>query len=117
VTPPEPVVVVATPPPVAVVASKSAVRVDVDPHAELAQLTRSRQLVATDPTAALAGVAEGDKTFARGQLQQERAIVAIDALDKLGRHGEAQSRAHAFLAAHGDSAYAAHVRSIAEREK
>jgi type IV secretory pathway VirB10-like protein len=79
---------------------------------EVAQLQRVRELLKTDPQAALRGASEGDKLYARGQLHPEREVIAIDALNRLGRRSEAQARSKAFLTAYPDNPYAEHIRSL-----
>lgn len=86
-------------------------------RAELAQLARIRSLVSTDPSAALAGAREGDHTFSRGLLHQEREVVAIDALVALGRSAEAASRARSFLRVYPNGPYSEHVRGIAGADR
>lgn len=59
-------------------------------------LRAARQAVSTDPARALALVQEHAQKFPHGMLCQEREAIAIDALARLGRTGEAQERATAF---------------------
>jgi hypothetical protein len=83
-------------------------------QAELAQLARIRELGKTDPASALSGATDGDRQFPKGLMHQEREVVAIDALSKLGRRGEARSRARSFLTTYPQSTYAEHVRGVSD---
>lgn len=65
-------------------------------HAELALLARAQGALAGAPAAALALADEHEEKFARGALVQEREVVAIDALLRLGRRTEAVGRALRF---------------------
>lgn len=69
---------------------------EVDPAAELALLRRMQDDLRTDPAAALETAREHERRFGPGTLAQEREVVAIDALDRLGRDAEARARAEAF---------------------
>jgi hypothetical protein len=67
------------------------------PADELAILARAQAALTNSPKAALALVAEHERTFAgSGLLAQEREVIAIDALLRLGRTTEAESRARRF---------------------
>jgi hypothetical protein len=63
---------------------------------EAALLERAQAALARDPAAALALTREHQRRFARGALGQEREVIAIEALKRLGRHEAASSRAAAF---------------------
>jgi hypothetical protein len=82
-------------------------------HQEVEHLARVRSLVASNPAEALAMAEEGHRRFRGGVLRQEREALAIDALGRLGRRGEAQVRARAFLAAYPRSPLAEHFESVA----
>lgn len=69
---------------------------EVDPAAELALLRRSQDTLRTDPAGALALTAEHERRFGLGTLGQEREVVAIDALHRLGRDDAARARAASF---------------------
>ena len=62
-----------------------------------------------DPAGALGLAAEHAKKFPSGMLTQEREVIAIDALVRLGRRAEAVQRANAFRKAFPKSA---HLRRI-----
>ncbi|MCB9593246.1 MAG: hypothetical protein H6719_10990 [Sandaracinaceae bacterium] len=69
---------------------------ETDPAAELALIRRSQDALRSDPGAALALTREHERRFGPGTLAQEREVVAIDALHRLGRDPEARTRAAAF---------------------
>jgi TolA-binding protein len=55
---------------------------------------------------------EHAKTYPRGVLGQEREVIAVEALQRLGRYGEARSRGDAFLRVFPKSSHARRVRAI-----
>jgi hypothetical protein len=63
---------------------------------ELALLARAQAALASDPATALSLVNDHQARFTRGALAQEREVVAIDALLRLGRRSEALGRAVRF---------------------
>jgi hypothetical protein len=63
---------------------------------ELALLARAQAALATNPGAALELVATHARAFRGGTLAQEREVIAIDALSRLGRKAEATARARRF---------------------
>ncbi len=63
---------------------------------ELALLDHARTVLRTDPNAALRDVDRHARDFADGQLVAEREVIAVDALQRLGRTSEARSRGKAF---------------------
>jgi len=63
---------------------------------ELALLARAQAALATDPGTALSLAATHAQTFPGGALAQEREVIAIDALLRLGRKTEGTARAKAF---------------------
>jgi hypothetical protein len=75
-------------------------------------LARIRALQDSDPAEALALVAEGNQRFAAGLFTQEREAIAIGALVRLGRRGEARARALAFLATYPRSTFAERIRKL-----
>ncbi|MBX3269039.1 MAG: hypothetical protein KF729_02190 [Sandaracinaceae bacterium] len=83
---------------------------EVDPAAELDVLRRSQDALRTDPSGALALAREHERRFGpAATLAQEREVVAIDALVRLGRSADARARADAFRARWPRSA---HLRRI-----
>lgn len=69
---------------------------EVDPEAELALIQSAQGALGTSPATALARTDEHRRRFGDGVLAQEREVVAIDALVRLGREAEARERAEAF---------------------
>lgn len=67
-----------------------------DPEAELALIQSAQGALGTAPATALARTDEHRRRFGDGVLAQEREVVAIDALVRLGREVEARGRAEAF---------------------
>jgi len=81
-------------------------------ESEIALLRDARATLAVDPAEALAITERHRATFPRGSLGQEREIIAITALVKLGRTDAAQKRAELFRAAHPTSAYLVQLERI-----
>lgn len=79
---------------------------------ELELLARGRRIVASAPARALQLTAEHALRYRDGVLAQEREVLAIDALMRLGRRELARARARSFAARYPDSAY--RVRLAAE---
>lgn len=67
------------------------------PPSEVALLTEAQQLLATDPSASLAVVARHATIYAHGIHAQEREVLAIEALVRLGRSRDAEVRARTFF--------------------
>jgi hypothetical protein len=67
-----------------------------DASAEAALLERAREAISSDPKRALALTREHARRFPKGILTQEREVIAIDALNRLGKSSEADSRADQF---------------------
>lgn len=79
---------------------------------ELELLREAQRLQASDPAAALVVVARHLRLFPSGILAQEREMVAIDALMRLG-HGEAaRARAATFLRRYPGSVHALRIREL-----
>jgi hypothetical protein len=109
-TPTTPAITPAIPP----APTPTASRPDADAvRAELTQLGHIRSLVSSDPSTALAGAQEGDRTFPHGLLHQEREVVAVDALVALGRMDDASKRARSLLRVYPTGPYAEHLRAVA----
>jgi hypothetical protein len=60
------------------------------PASEAALLQRAQALLASNPTRALALTQEHASQFPKGQLVQEREVIRIEALRRLGREGQAE---------------------------
>ena len=65
------------------------------------------------PSAARA-LGEYDRRFPRGELRNEKSVLAVDLLLARGQQGPAQARARELLEQPGMQRYAAHLRAIAE---
>ncbi len=73
--------------------------------AEAALLEKARALVVSDPSKALSLTREHARRFPRGVLAQEREVIGIEALRRLGRQTEADTRAERFREAYPGSAH------------
>jgi hypothetical protein len=78
-------------------------------ESELSLLKRARE---ADPTQALALTAEHARRFPTGALEQEREMIAIDALLRLGRRDVAEQRAKRFQAQYPGSAHARRLSAL-----
>ncbi len=65
--------------------------------AEVALIERGRAAMTHDPAAALEAAFEHLRTYPHGQLSAAAQLIAIDALMRLGRDGEAAAQARAML--------------------
>ena len=81
-------------------------------ESESALLQRAQQALGSSPSTALALAGEHAARYPKGQLGQEREVIAISALVGMGRAGEARSRAAAFLAAHPRSAHRSRIEAM-----
>lgn len=79
---------------------------------EVALLERARAALASSPADALALADTHAARFPAGKLGMEREMVAIDALRRLGRTGEARARAEAMLSRARGSLYEERVRKL-----
>ncbi len=79
---------------------------------EMDNLVRLRALEPSDPQQALALAEEGRRRFPGGLYAQEREALAISALVHLGRRGEAEARARAFVAAYPRSHLVERIREL-----
>lgn len=75
------------------------------PEAEMALLKSAQDALGQSPSEALARCEEHAKAYPGGALSEEREVLAVDALLRLGRRDEAEARATRFRAAHPGSAY------------
>jgi hypothetical protein len=73
------------------------------PPSELSLLGEAQSLLQRDPARALETTDEHRRSYPRGAYSEEREALAIDALRRLGRHGEAAARARAFLQSYPSS--------------
>lgn len=79
-------------------------------------LGRAQAALRTDPSKALALAAEHRRKFPKGVLVQEREVLSIEALERLGRHQEAVARANSFLRSFPGSAHRSKVNAVIGRE-
>jgi hypothetical protein len=81
-------------------------------QSEIALLRDARATLPVDPAEALAITERHRAAFPRGSLGQEREIIAITALVKLGRADAARQRAEGFRKAYPHSAYLVQLERI-----
>jgi hypothetical protein len=74
-------------------------------QAEAALLEKARGELVSDPAQALAATQEHARRFPHGLLTQEREVIAISALRRLGRTAQADARAARFDARYPNSAH------------
>ena len=84
----------------------------VDPVLELSLLTRARRALLDQPQRALEITAEHERDYAQGLLAEEREVIAIEALLKLGKRSEAARRAQRFVARFPGSAQRARLEQL-----
>lgn len=77
-------------------------------------LRRAQAMVNADPAGALATLREHPARYPHGFLVQERDVMIIDSLVRLGRMDEARARAKSFSAAYPSSAHASRIESLVE---
>ncbi|HYP90796.1 MAG TPA: hypothetical protein VEQ59_21665 [Polyangiaceae bacterium] len=82
---------------------------------ELSLLRQAQQAAASDPSRALSLTALHLARFPSGVLAQERDVIAIDALLRLGRSSEARARARAFEQSYPGSAHAQRLHELLPR--
>lgn len=75
------------------------------PETETALLGRAHQALASDPARALSLTAQHQREYPSGVLRQESDLIAIEALQALGRHAEARASAASFRARYPSSAH------------
>jgi len=85
-------------------------------ESEAGFLRRTRAALAGDPARALRMTEEHAARFPRGVLVQERDVIAIDALVRLGRRDEARAKAMSFRARYPSSAHASRIAAIVGTE-
>jgi hypothetical protein len=72
---------------------------------ETALLGRAHQALASDPAHALSLTAQHQREYPSGVLRQESDLIAIEALEALGRHAEARASAASFRTRYPSSAH------------
>ena len=75
------------------------------PETEIALLNRAHQALAGNPARALALTAQHRRDYPSGVLGQESDLIAIEALEALGRKNEARAAAGSFRARYPSSAH------------
>ena len=80
-------------------------RVQSETMAELALLERARRVMANDPARALSLTDLHRRRYRMGQFEQERELLAIEALLSLGSVRAAEARAHRFVRSHAESVH------------
>ncbi|HVU01669.1 MAG TPA: hypothetical protein VHE30_07955 [Polyangiaceae bacterium] len=79
------------------------------PPTELELVGKAERAARTDPATALALAKELERLYPAGALSEERDVIAIEALARLGNLAAARERATAFSAAHPGSPYARRI--------
>ena len=82
------------------------------PPAEGALLLEARRKLTSDPASALGLTVEDARRFPDGALAPERDVLAIEALERLGRRTEAQTRLAAFRARYPQSPHLARLDAL-----
>ena len=83
-----------------------------DSAVELALLEEAHRKLTTDPRRTLEVAETHLRLFPRGQYEQEREVLAIEALLALHRGARATARATRFLARHPESSHARRIRAL-----
>jgi hypothetical protein len=83
-----------------------------DSAAELTLLTKARRSLVSSPELALRLLDEHERDHPRSSFVEEREVLAIEALLRVGRAEEARGRGERFLREHPRSAHGAHVREV-----
>jgi len=78
-------------------------------------LRRAQAALAASPSEALKMASDHPSVYPRGVLAQEREVIAIDALVRLGRRREAALRAEAFRSSFPRSAHLSRVAALTEK--
>lgn len=85
--------------------ANTAIRAPEEEENEGALLHRAHAAIASEPEKALALTAEHERRFPSGLLVQEREVIAIEALARLGRLEQARAHAATFSSTYPRSAY------------
>lgn len=78
---------------------------------------QAREALGGDPGASLRLTAEHARLYPHGALAQEREVIAIDALVRLGRRDDAKARAEALLRRFPGTAHRAHIEALLARPR
>jgi hypothetical protein len=84
---------------------------------EATLLQRAQAVLRSDPGRALALTQEHRRRYPQGELSQEREVIAIEALSRLGRSREAGKRAEDFGKSYPGSAHQKKVETSVEQSK
>lgn len=84
-------------------------------RAENALVQRAEAALAHDPATALRIADEHDARFPHGTLGEECEVIAIDALLRMHRRADAETRAHAFTASHAGSVHSRRIERLLAR--
>jgi hypothetical protein len=84
-------------------------------ESEVEVLGQAQGLLASDPRAALHLLERHEQRFADGEFVQEREVIAIDALGRLGRADEAAQRSHRFEQRFPGSAHLQRVQALVQK--
>ena len=76
---------------------------------ELELIQRAQQALASNPSRGLALTDEHARTYPNGELLQEREVIAVEALSRMGRSEEAARRANALVQRFPETPYAARL--------
>jgi hypothetical protein len=82
---------------------------------ELALLGPAQRSLPRDPARALELVRDHERAFPRGRLREEREVIAIEALARLGQASAAQARYERFERQFPESVHRARLSSFFER--
>ncbi|WP_146648570.1 hypothetical protein [Labilithrix luteola] len=103
--------------PSASVVTTTTPKVEEPSESEGSFLRRTQSTLVSDPARALAMTRDHSSLYPRGVLLQERDVIAIDALARLGRLAEARTRAAEFRAQYPKSAHLARIQTILGDER
>jgi hypothetical protein len=86
------------------------------PESEMDLLREAQGSLGSSPATTLARCEEHARLYPTGSLAEEREVLAVDALLRLGRRGEAEARAARFRGEHPGSAYLRRLDSLLDRQ-
>ncbi len=79
---------------------------------ELELVQRAQATLASDPARALAITSDHERAFPSGEFVQEREVIAVEALSRLGQKEESLRRARALLQRYPRTPYAARIEMV-----
>jgi hypothetical protein len=83
-----------------------------DPNDDVTLVQNAQSALPTDPARTLALCAEHARRFPNGLMAQEREVLAIGALAKTGRLGDARARANKFAATYPTSTHLPRIHAV-----